>query len=100
VIDKIPLNEIKIIREMIDAEDEGKKSKDGNEFMIETNAEGYNSGRTYYLQADSYAACRDVSKKISKKSKMLSREQTQTQPLPTHSRKSGSSTFPPFFKTL
>ena len=69
VIDKIPLFEIKMVREMIDAEDEGKKSKDGNEFMIETNADGYNSGRTYYLQADSSAACRDISKKISRNSK-------------------------------
>ena len=58
-----------MVREMIDAEDEGKKSKDGNEFMIETNADGYNSGRTYYLQADSSAACRDISKKKSRNSK-------------------------------
>ncbi len=70
VIDKIPLNEIKLVREMIDAEGEGKKSKDGNEFMIETNADGYNSGRTYYLQADSSKACRDVAKKISQNSIM------------------------------
>ncbi len=59
-----------MVREMIDAEDEGSTSKDGNDFMIETDADGYNSGRTYYLQADSSAACRDVSKKISQNSKL------------------------------
>ncbi len=70
VIDTIPLNEIKLVREMIDADGEGKMSKDGTEFMIETNAEGYNSGRTYYLQADSSIDCRNFAKKISQNSTM------------------------------
>jgi hypothetical protein len=70
VIDKIPLIEIKMVREMMDIEDEGENSKDGNDFMIETDADGYNSGRTYYLQADSSAECRDISNKISLESKL------------------------------
>ena len=69
VIDKIPLTEIKMIREMMDTADEGQRSN-GNEFMIETNEDGYNSGRTYYLQADSSGACRDVSNKILQNSKL------------------------------
>ena len=59
-----------MVREMIDAEDDDKGSKDGNELMIETNADGYNSGRTYYLQAESSAACREISKKISENSRI------------------------------
>ncbi len=70
VNDKIPLIEIKMVREMIDAEDEGRSAKDKNEFMIETNADGYNSGRTYYLQADSRTACRDIANKISENSRI------------------------------
>ncbi len=69
VIDKIPLTEITLVREMIDAGDEGG-SNDGNEFMIVTNADGYNSGRTYYLQAESNAVRRDVEQHISHNSKM------------------------------
>ncbi len=70
VIDKIPLNEIKMVREMIDVEDDVENSKNGNDFLIETDEDGYNSGRTYYLQADSSAQCREISNKISQISKL------------------------------
>jgi hypothetical protein len=79
VIDKIPLIEIKLVREMIDAVEEGTNSKDCNELMIETDADGYNSGRTYYLQAESSGACRDIAKKLSKNSKIaIDRANAQT----------------------
>jgi hypothetical protein len=68
ITDKIPLTEIKAVREMIDTDDKSQKPKDCNAFMIETNPDGYNSGRTYYLQADSNGACWDVSQKILKSS--------------------------------
>lgn len=69
IIDKIPLIEIKAVKEMTDVHDGDQKSKDGNDFMIETSTEGYNSGRTYYFQADSKAACKDASNKISHNSR-------------------------------
>jgi hypothetical protein len=64
VSDKIPLDEIKQIREMQDVDEENTKSKEVNELMIETLPEGYNSGRTYYLQAESRAACRKIVRKL------------------------------------
>jgi hypothetical protein len=54
------MEEVKLVREMADVDEESKKSKDANELMIETHPEGYNSGRTYYLQAESKAFCRQV----------------------------------------
>jgi hypothetical protein len=54
------MDEVKLVREMADVDEESKKSKDANELMIETHPEGYNSGRTYYLQAESKAFCRQV----------------------------------------
>jgi hypothetical protein len=69
IMDKIPLMEIKAVKEMIDVDDGDQKSKEGNDFMIETSTEGYNSGRTYYLQADSSTACQEASEKISQNSK-------------------------------
>jgi hypothetical protein len=65
VIDKIPMEEVKLVREMEDVEEEKKKSKDATEMMIETHPEGYNSGRTYYLQAESQAICRKVVQRLS-----------------------------------
>jgi hypothetical protein len=65
VIDKIPMDEVKLVREMADVDEESKKSKDANELMIETHPEGYNSGRTYYLQAESKAFCRKVVQQLS-----------------------------------
>jgi hypothetical protein len=65
-MDMIPLTEIKMIREM--DVDEDSKSKDPNAFMIETSPEGYNSGRTYYIQAESSSSCRAISSKFSQSS--------------------------------
>ncbi len=79
IIDQIPLIEIKLVREMMDVDDESQKSKNCYDFMIETNPEGYNSGRTYYLRADSYAVCREVSEKISQNSKQaIERDNAKT----------------------
>jgi hypothetical protein len=63
VVDLIPLTEIKTVREMVGGDGEGT-ANDPNEFMIETSPEGYNSGRTYYLQADSSSSCRAISSKF------------------------------------
>jgi hypothetical protein len=65
VIDQIPLAEITRVKEMEAADKVIDDSKDDNELMIETNSEGYNSGRTYYLQADSKLSCQDKIKKLS-----------------------------------
>ena len=65
VIDQIPLAEISQVKEMI-ADSVNDESKDENQLMIETHPEGYNSGRTYYLQAESKASCQDIIKKLSK----------------------------------
>lgn len=54
------MEEVKLVREMTDVDEESKKSRDANELMIETHPEGYNSGRTYYLQAESKAFCQQV----------------------------------------
>jgi hypothetical protein len=64
VIDQIPLAEISRVKEMEAAEKESDEAKDENQLMIETSPEGYNSGRTYYLQADSKASCQDKIKKL------------------------------------
>jgi hypothetical protein len=46
-----------------------KEAKHSNDLMIETHPEGYNSGRTYYLQASSRVACQDIVRKLSKSCK-------------------------------
>ena len=67
VIDKIPLAEIESVRDMHSIENEDlEKSKHLNQFMIETHTEGYNSGRTYYLKADSKDMCRNLIVKLDK----------------------------------
>jgi hypothetical protein len=65
VIDQIPLAEIIRVKEMEAADKVINGTKDENELMIETHPEGYNSGRTYYLQADSKLSCQDKIKKLS-----------------------------------
>jgi hypothetical protein len=64
-IDQIPLAEIQSIREMEDIDEEAMESSLKNGFMVETHPEGYNSGRTYYLQAESKASCQDITRKLS-----------------------------------
>jgi hypothetical protein len=54
---------------MTDVDEESKKSRDANELMIETNPEGYNSGRTYYLQAESKAFCQQVVQQLNQNCK-------------------------------
>ncbi len=68
IIDKIPLAEVLVVREMLNVdeeEDESNQSKTKKpsrmcKLMIETQLDGYNSGRTYYLQAETSAACRET----------------------------------------
>jgi hypothetical protein len=69
VIDQIPLSEIKAVKEMVVDDDAGNEDKKDMELMIETSADGYNSGRTYYLQAENQASRRDIMRKISHNSK-------------------------------
>jgi hypothetical protein len=76
VIDMIPLTEIKTVREM--DVDEESKSKDPNEFIIETSPEGYNSGRTYYLQSESSASCRAILSKFQHRTECLPGEGART----------------------
>jgi hypothetical protein len=64
VIDQIPFAEIHRVKEMEAGDEEAELAKDENEFMIETHPEGYNSGRTYYLQAESKASCQDIIKRL------------------------------------
>jgi hypothetical protein len=66
VIDQIPLSEISRVKEMEADDKETGDEKDENRLMIETHPEGYNSGRTYYLQAESKASCQDIIKKLLK----------------------------------
>ncbi len=65
MIDQIPLAEILHIREMKNADEEDPETKQGNELLIETHPDGYNSGRTYYLQAESELLCRNLVKSLS-----------------------------------
>ncbi len=58
------MTEIKTVK-IMDVDKEESKAKDPNEFMIETSHDGYNSGRTYYLQAESSASCQSISSKLS-----------------------------------
>jgi hypothetical protein len=64
VMDQIPLAEISLIREM-QFDEEQPESNQGNELMIETHPLGYNSGRTYYLQAESEDSCINLIKTLS-----------------------------------
>jgi hypothetical protein len=66
VIDKIPLAEVQLVREMDNGDGEDKEAKHSNDLMIETHPEGYNSGRTYYLQASSRDDCQDIVRILSK----------------------------------
>ena len=58
-MDQIPLAEISRVNEMEAADEHIAMAKDENKLMIETHPEGYNSGRTYYLQAESKVSCQD-----------------------------------------
>jgi hypothetical protein len=64
IIDKIPMNEVELVREMRSILHENKKSLDAEELMIETHPDGYNSGRIYYLQAESKAMCQKIILKL------------------------------------
>ena len=68
VIDQIPLAEIQSVKEMVNIEDEAMESTQTNGFIVETHPEGYNSGRTYYLRANSKAECQDIVQKLSQHS--------------------------------
>ncbi len=79
VIDKIPLDEIKQVREMEGVDEESKKSQEANELMVETYPDGYNSGRTYYIQTESRAMCRKMVRRLLDSSKKAhERAQAQT----------------------
>ena len=64
VIDQIPLAEINQVKEMNAADKASDEAKDENQMMIETDPEGYNSGRTYYLQAGSKDVCQHIIKTL------------------------------------
>jgi hypothetical protein len=64
IIDKIPMHEVELVREMGSIIHENKKSSDAAELMIETHPDGYNSGRIYYLQAESKAMCQKIIQKL------------------------------------
>ena len=64
VIDKIPLEEVERVCEMKGVNQEKENSLDTAELMIETHQDGYNSGRTYYLQTDSKATCQQLIHKL------------------------------------
>jgi hypothetical protein len=68
VIDKIPMNEVERVCEMKGRQEE-KNSIDAAELMIETHQDGYNSGRTYYLQTNSDATCQQLIQKLNKSRK-------------------------------
>jgi hypothetical protein len=66
VIDQIPLAEVQLVREMDNVNGEDKEATQSNDLMIETHPDGYNSGRTYYLQAESRASCKDLVRILSR----------------------------------
>ena len=77
----MPLLEIKQIRDMGLVEDDDRnESKYLNAMMIETDPEGYNSGRTYYFQADTKQKCRELVMTISKRVKEV-QQKAQTKGL-------------------
>jgi hypothetical protein len=64
---------------MYKTEEERPDSKPGNELMIETHPDGYNSGRTYYLQAESEILRNNIVKMLSESSALaLDRAQAQS----------------------
>ncbi len=65
VVDQIPLADVQLVREMDIVDGEDNEAKHANDFMIETHPEGYNSGRTYYLQANSKASCQELVRTLS-----------------------------------
>ena len=65
-IDQIPLAEVQLVREMDNVDGEDEEAKQSNNLMIETHPEGYNSGRTYYLQADSSSSCQEIVQTLSR----------------------------------
>ncbi len=58
------MNEVELVREMRNILHENKRSNDAEELMIETHPDGYNSGRIYYLQAESKAMCQKIIQKL------------------------------------
>lgn len=65
VLDQIPLAEVQSIREIANIDEEAMEASNKNGFIVETHPEGFNSGRTYHLQADSKALCQDIVRKLS-----------------------------------
>ena len=61
IIDKIPMCEVEHVGEMSAIM---QTSSEAAELMIETHPEGYNSGRIYYLQAESRAMCQNLISKL------------------------------------
>jgi hypothetical protein len=64
ILDKIPLNEVEQVREKESNHQERRSSREAEELMIETHHDGYNSGRVYYLQAESKAFCQELIQKL------------------------------------
>jgi hypothetical protein len=58
LIDTVPLAEVESIRDMHSIDEDVDSAKFLNALMITTIPEGYNSGRTYYLQASSEEHCK------------------------------------------
>lgn len=93
VIDKIPLAEVKVVQEMRTAQLEGdENSKHVNELMIETHPDGYNSGRTYYLQAESRVSCQEIISKLTQHASKAY-ERTHTNTVFTHTRRFAGKVF-------
>ena len=64
MVDQVPLAEISSIREM-HSDEKHQESNQRNQLMIETQPLGYNSGRTYYLQAESESLCVNLIRTLS-----------------------------------
>ncbi len=65
LIDRIPLVEVSLVRDMHTAgDDDLEESNFVNSLMIETQPDGYNAGRTYYLQAESKVVCQEIINKV------------------------------------
>ena len=61
MIDQIPLSEVESVRAMDAFDDQDfDRAKFANAVMITTIPNGHNSGRTYYLQADTSTKCNDL----------------------------------------
>jgi hypothetical protein len=58
------MDEVELVREMRSIPHENKKTTVAEELMIETHPDGYNSGRIYYLQAESNAMCQKIIQKL------------------------------------